>query len=252
MRNSPQMQVHVSNDPGRFAATRAAESLRKIIHSHGSARILAATGNSQLRFLELLTKEPGIDWTKVELFHLDEYIGIGEDHGASFARYIREKIVTPTGIARYHLLDGLSDPNELIAQVGAALEAQPVDLAFAGIGENGHLAFNDPPADFETEAPYLVVELDEACRRQQVGEGWFKTLEDVPKRAISISVHQLLKSKEIICVVPDLRKAKAVAASLDGPVSPDVPASILRLHPNTVLCLDADSASLLQSELPLH
>ncbi len=159
--------------------------------------------------------------------------------------YIKERIVEPLGIGRFHLLDGLRDPYEMAREMGAALAAAPVHLAFCGIGENGHLAFNDPPADFEAAAPYLVVDLDEACRRQQVGEGWFASLENVPKRAITISIPWLLKSGEILCIVPDARKAVAVKASLEGPVSPLAPASILRLHPNAHIFLDQDSAGLL-------
>lgn len=246
------MQVHVSEDPARHASTQAINSLKRILADRDRARILVATGNSQLRFLDFLTKEPEIDWGRIELFHLDEYIGIGSDHAASFARYIREKLIVPTGIHHYHLLDGLADPTETIQRIGKELAARPVDIAFAGIGENGHLAFNDPPADFETHEPYLVVELDDACRRQQVGEGWFQALSGVPKQAISISIHQLMKAHEIICVVPELRKARAVATCLDGEVSAEFPASILRLHPNAWLYLDPDSASLLQSALPLH
>ena len=246
------MQVNISGDPGRAAATQAANSLRQLLAGRESPRILVATGNSQLRFLELLTQEPEIDWRRVELFHLDEYIGIGTDHAASFARYIQEKVIAPSGITHDHLLSGLPDYASLIARIGSELTAKPVDLAFAGIGENAHVAFNDPPADFETEVPYLIVDLDDICRQQQVGEGWFRTLAEVPKQAISISVHELMKAREIICVVPDLRKARAVAACLDGEVSPDVPASILRLHLNAWLYLDADSASLLHSKLPVH
>ena len=244
------MHVHISNDPSHAAADHAANSLKTVLATRLMARLLAATGNSQLRFLDLLSTEPGIDWQRVELFHLDEYIGLDAGHPASFARYIREKLIDAAGITRYHLLDGAANPDEVIQRVGAALEAAPVDLAFAGIGENGHLAFNDPPADFETGQPYIVVDLDEACRHQQVGEGWFPHLADVPKQAISISVHQLMKAHEIICVVPDLRKARAVAACLDGEVSPEVPASALRLHPNAWLYLDEDSASLLQAHVP--
>jgi glucosamine-6-phosphate deaminase len=219
------------------------------LNKRESARLLVATGNSQLRFLELLTHEPGIDWPRVELFHLDEYIGIGCEHKASFARYIRQHVIETTGIEKYHLLDGLADPAELIKRAATLLAAAPVDLAFAGIGENGHLAFNDPPADFETEQPYLLVALDEVCRQQQVGEGWFETLAEVPTHAISISVHQLMSAHEIICVAPDLRKARAVAACLDGEVSPEAPASVLRLHPNAWIYLDPDSASLLRSTI---
>jgi len=239
------MHVHVSDDPARLAADQASASLKRVLSTRETARTLVATGNSQLRFLEFLTQEPGIDWRRVELFHLDEYIGIGRDHKASFARYIHEKVIVPTGISRYHLLDGLADAEKVVQQAGEALASAPIDLAFAGIGENGHLAFNDPPADFETEKPYLIVDLDEACRHQQVGEGWFPDLAAVPTRAISISIRQLMKADELICVVPDLRKARAVSVCLDGTVSPDAPASILRLHPNAWLYLDQESASLL-------
>jgi len=180
------------------------------------------------------------------MFHLDEYLGIPADHPASFRRYLLERFVRPSGIERYHFLEGDKDPAEAIRDVGEALRAAPTDCAFVGIGENGHLAFNDPPADFTTREPYLIVELDEACRRQQVGEGWFRTVDDVPDRAISISIRQILDSREIICVVPDARKAEAVARCLEGPVSPDAPASILQTHPNTTVYLDTASAAFLQ------
>jgi glucosamine-6-phosphate deaminase len=241
------MQVDVSDDPSRRAADRAGASLKRILAAQASARILVATGSSQLQFLAYLTAETGIDWPRVELFHLDEYVGIGEDHPASFARYIREKVIQPTGIIHYHLLDGLRQPAELFEDVGCALAAAPVDLAFAGIGENGHLAFNDPPADFDIQAPYLQVTLDDACRLQQVGEGWFRSLSEVPQYALTISIRQLLKAHEIISVVPDARKAKAVAACLDGGISPSAPASALRLHANAWLYLDHASAAKLRA-----
>jgi glucosamine-6-phosphate deaminase len=186
-----------------------------------------------------------VDWKRIELFHLDEYVGLNIDHPASFARYIRDRIVVPTGIPMYHLLDGAGDPQQVVRAASEAISAAPVDLAFVGIGENGHLAFNDPPADFKTEAPYLIVELDRACRAQQVGEGWFAGIDDVPKRAISMSVHQIMQAQSIVCVVPDERKAQAVAAALTGPVTPDVPASILQDHPRVRFFLDDGSAKLL-------
>src|SRR6185295_16951362 len=155
---------------------------------------------------------PGIDWKVVEMFHLDEYLGLPVTHPASFRKYLRERLIDKTGITHFHLLDGECNPAEMIAEVTREIRKAPIDVAFVGVGENGHLAFNDPPADFETEQPYMVVELDEACRKQQLGEGWFKTLEEVPRRAISMSVKQILKAKQIICIVPDLRKAQAVAA----------------------------------------
>jgi glucosamine-6-phosphate deaminase len=223
------------------AARHAAGSLRTLLAAKETVRLLAATGASQFEFLEQLGAEQGIDWARVELFHLDEYVGLAATHPASFAKYILERIIQPFGIVKYHLLDGTRDPHQMAAELGQTISAAPVDLAFCGIGENGHLAFNDPPADFETDVPYLVVSLDEPCRKQQVGEGWFATLEDVPKQALSISIRQLLKANEIICVVPDERKAKAVEMCLNGPVTPDAPASILRVHPNATIYLDPAS-----------
>lgn len=227
------------------AAAHAGDSLRHLLGKQETVRVLAATGASQLDFLDRLAADRSVHWRRVELFHLDEYVGIGLDHPASFARYIKERIVDPTGIERFHLLDGLRNPEAMAAEMSRKITAAPIDLAFAGIGENGHLAFNDPPADFEAEDPYLLVELDEACRRQQVAEGWFRSLDDVPKRAITISIPQLLQSREILCIVPDARKARAVKACLQGPVSSNAPASALRVHPNTSIFLDTDSASLL-------
>ncbi len=230
------------------AALHAAESFRDLLQRQETVRLLVATGASQLLFLQRLTEQPDLDWRRVELFHLDEYIGIGREHPASFARYIYERVVVPTGLGRYHLLDGRANPDEVVATMSELIRQAPIDLAFAGIGENGHLAFNDPPADFETEDPYLIVELDQRCRLQQVGEGWFSSLDDVPRRAISISVRQLLQSREIISVVPGKQKAMAVHACLSGQVTPLAPASALRLHPKTSLYLDRDSASLLPSQ----
>jgi glucosamine-6-phosphate deaminase len=230
------------------AAEHAAASLRTLLQYQDSVRLLAATGASQLQFLEHLTARHDIDWPRIELFHLDEYVGLGIDHPASFARYIKHRIIDRTGILHYHLLDGTRPPREVLTAINQEISSARVDLAFAGIGENGHLAFNDPPADFETEQPYLLVTLDPACRSQQVGEGWFASLDEVPRQAISISIHQLLKTKEILCIVPDRRKAAAVKACLEGPLSPSAPASALRAHPNTTVFLDADSASLLSSD----
>ena len=227
------------------AAAHAAKSLRECIRENGTARIIAATGASQIDFLEALTSAPAIDWSRVEMFHLDEYVGLPLDHPASFRRYLLDRFINKAGIGRWHLLDGEKDPAHVAQRVGAALARREVDLAFVGIGENGHLAFNDPPADFTAEEPYLVVALDEACRRQQVGEGWFAAIEEVPAQAISMSVRQILKSQEIIAVVPDARKAVAVKACVEGSVSPAAPASILQTHANTTLYLDEDSAALL-------
>ncbi len=232
----------------RAAAEDAARSLRAALQEKRAARIIAATGASQFEFLEYLTKAEGIDWTRVEMFHLDEYVGLPMSHPASFRKYLRERLIEKVNLGKYHLLDGEADPAEVARQVGAELSAAPVDVAFVGIGENGHLAFNDPPADFETEEPYIVVELDEACRRQQVGEGWFAGMADVPKRAISMSVRQILKAREILAIVPDARKAEAVRACFEGEISPMAPASILRRHENTTVYLDKESAALLKPE----
>lgn len=231
----------------RVAAEQAAAILRQTVQAQGKARLIAATGASQFEFLQVLTSLPGIDWQQVEMFHLDEYIGLPASHPASFRRFLQERLVHKTGITKYHLLDGEQDPAEVMRRTGQALLSAPIDVAFVGIGENGHLAFNDPPADFETEEPYLVVNLDEACRRQQLGEGWFAALDDVPKRAISMSVRQILKAKRILCIVPDSRKAVAVKACFEDAINPLAPASILRTHPDTTVYLDRHSAALLRS-----
>jgi glucosamine-6-phosphate deaminase len=246
------MILKVLEDPqtlGKTAGLQAAATIKHAIAQHGSARILAATGASQFEFLDALTSIPGIDWKKVEMFHLDEYVGLSDEHPASFRKYLTERLIQKTGITQYHFLDGQKHPPEVCEQVGQAIRVAPVDVAFVGIGENGHLAFNDPPADFETEQSYLVVNLDEACRCQQVHEGWFATLSDVPRQAISISIRQLLKSKEIICVVPDARKAKAVKSCLEDDISPLAPASALRMHPAVTMYLDTHSAALLSRPL---
>jgi glucosamine-6-phosphate deaminase len=234
-----------SHTMSEAAAERAATVLRQTVAERGRARIIAATGASQFRFLEALTAAPDVPWSAVEMFHLDEYVGLPVDHPASFRKYLLERLIGKTGITHYHLLNGEQDPKKVAEEVGRALASDSVDVAFVGIGENGHLAFNDPPADFETTTPYLIVTLDEACRRQQVGEGWFASVADVPTRAISMSVREILRSREILCVVPDGRKAKAVKATVEGDVSPMVPASILKTHPNTTLYLDQPAAALL-------
>jgi len=234
---------------GAAAAAHAERLLVEAIDARGHARVIAATGNSQLAFLRHLVASSRVDWSRVEVFHLDEYVGLAADHRASFRRVLREHLVAPTGIQTFHALDGDGDVDAVRRTVGAALARAPIDVAFVGIGENSHLAFNDPPADFETTEPYLVVTLDEACRRQQVGEGWFASLDDVPRQAISMSVRQILAAHEILAMVPDARKAAAVAAVLTGPITPDVPASILRTHDRTTLYLDAASASMVDPQV---
>jgi glucosamine-6-phosphate deaminase len=235
---------------GRAAAERAATAIRRAIAERGLARIVAATGASQLDFLDALTKEQGIDWQGVEAFHLDEYIGLPATHPGSFRKMLMERLVTKTGIARYHLLNGdAADPSATAREVGNELASAAIDVAFLGIGENGHIAFNDPPADFTTEDPYVIVNLDEASRRQQVGEAWFDDISQVPLRAISMSPRQILKATELLVIVPDKRKAQAVKACLEGEISPIAPASILRRHSNVTLYLDTNSASLLSPAL---
>lgn len=244
------MNIKVFKDKltlARAAADQAATIIRKAISDKGAARIIAATGASQFEFLDALTAMRDIDWKRVEMFHLDEYIGIPMSHPASFRSYLLKRLINKVGITRYHLLDGESDPASVAREVGAKLASAPIDVAFVGIGENGHLAFNDPPADFETEESYLVVNLDEACRRQQMGEGWFASLQDVPRTALSMSVRQILKAEDIICIAPDARKARAVAACFEGEISPNAPASILRTHQRCTVYLDKKSAALLTS-----
>jgi glucosamine-6-phosphate deaminase len=230
------------------AAAHAAAAMRRAVASRGRARIIVATGASQFEFLEDLTANHEVDWPRVTLFHLDEYVGLPIEHPASFRKYILERVIRKTALQDYVLLDGEGDVREVCRRAGAAVSAMPVDVAFVGIGENGHLAFNDPPADFTTDDPYIIVRLDDACRRQQVGEGWFESMAQVPETAISMSIRQILKAREILCIVPDERKAAPVKAALEGPVTPDVPASALREHGNVTMYLDAASAALLSPD----
>ncbi|HUN61359.1 MAG TPA: glucosamine-6-phosphate deaminase [Candidatus Sulfotelmatobacter sp.] len=245
------MRIRILDDRdslGKAAAAQAALAMQRALSTHGRARIIGASAASQFEFLEALIATPGIDWKLVELFHLDEYMGLPMTHPASFCKFLQDRLISKTGITNYHLLNGEENPSDVIRRTNAAISKAPVDVAFVGIGENGHLAFNDPPADFETEEPYIVVNLDDACRRQQVGEGWFPNLNAVPKRAISMSVRQVLKSKEILAIVPGPKKAQAIKACFDGPISTMAPSSILRTHNNATIYLDKESASLLSPE----
>jgi len=246
------MNVEIFPTPkelGEAAGTKAAAFIKETISSKGSANIILATGASQFETLNQLIAEPGIDWGKVTMFHLDEYIGLPESHNASFRKYLKERFLQKVPpLKSVFLVDGETDPMAECKRLGREIKNHPIDVALVGIGENGHLAFNDPPADFETEEPYLVVELDEQCRRQQMGEGWFPSIDDVPRRAISMSVRQILKSKHIICSVPDERKAVAVKNTIEKEVSNLYPASILQTHPDCICFLDARSASLLASQ----
>lgn len=229
---------------GKKAALMGAQLIRKAILAKGNANIIVATGASQFEMLSELVKAE-IDWSVVTAFHLDEYIGVSESHPASFRKYLKERFADIVSPKEFVYVNGEIDPDQECVRLGELISKHPIDVAFVGIGENSHLAFNDPPADFETEAAYLVVKLDEDCRRQQLGEGWFPTIDDVPKKAISMSIKQIMKSQAIICCVPDLRKADAVKKTVEGSVSPAIPASIMRQHETTWLYLDTDSTSML-------
>ena len=232
---------------GRAAARDAAAIIDRAIAERNSAYVIAATGASQFEFLDALVLEP-IDWSKVTFFHLDEYVGLPESHPASFRRYLKERIVSRVHPRAFHFINGEADDvQEECRRLGHLITQQTVDVAFVGIGENGHLAFNDPPANFDADEPYIVVNLDEACRQQQVGEGWFESIDEVPAQAISMSIKQILRSREILCIVSDLRKAKAVKACVELNVSAMHPASILQTHDRVTLFLDRDSSSLLSN-----
>ncbi|MFC7397501.1 glucosamine-6-phosphate deaminase [Chelatococcus sp. GCM10030263] len=242
------MDIRIAADTaelGREAARLGGDAIVAAIAARGTATIIVATGASQFDMLAALTARGDIDWSRVTAFHLDEYVGLPETHGASFRRYLKERFVEPVGgrITFVPVVGDAADPGAEAERLGGLIAGREVDVCFAGIGENCHLAFNDPPADFTTEAPYIVVDLDEACRRQQLGEGWFPTLEDVPRRAISMSIRQIMKAKLLVVSVPDARKADAVRHAVEGPVSPDYPASILQQHPACTLFLDTASAA---------
>jgi glucosamine-6-phosphate deaminase len=227
------------------AAEDACQIIQQAISDRDEAYVIAATGASQFEFLDALVRKK-IDWSKVVFFHLDEYVNLPEAHPASFRRYLRERLINRVRSRAFHLINGeAGDVLNECRRVGELISRNPIDVAFVGIGENGHLAFNDPPADFQTDESYIVVDLDEACRRQQVGEGWFGSIDEVPTRAISMSIKQILKSRNILCIVPDQRKAEAVKASVESDVSPQIPASILQSHPSVTLYLDRESSSLL-------
>ena len=243
------MKIHCESDGkslGIEAAHLAADSLRAALRDRREANLILATGASQFDMLDELVRVD-LDWRQVTCFHLDEYVGLPETHPASFRAYLKQRFCDRVdGPKVFHWVGGdAKDPAAECRRLGALIRRHPIDIACIGIGENGHLAFNDPPADFEIDDPYLVVELDEACRRQQLGEGWFPTLDDVPTKAISMSIRQIMQSAAIVCTVPDERKARAVKSAVEGPVTPGVPASVLQRHPRAALLLDEASASLL-------
>jgi glucosamine-6-phosphate deaminase len=250
--NSPSsLKIDLAPNPsdcGRLAAEYGAGLIRAALAQKGHAHVIIATGASQLEMIKALLKQPDIAWEKVTAYHLDEYVGLPINHPASFRLYLWKRFQSqlPVPLRAFHYVAGDENPEAECARLHDLIKAVTVDVCFAGIGENAHLAFNDPPADFKTEKAYLVVDLDESCRRQQLGEGWFKNLEEVPRRAISMSIQQILKSKAIIITAPDQRKAAAVRDSLEGEVTPKVPSSILQRHPHTRIFLDTASASLLR------
>ena len=236
-----------TKEMGAAAADYVTRKLNGAIEKKGRANLILATGASQFSFLEALqTKE--IDWGKITVFHLDEYKGISESHPASFRKYLKERILNKVAPKKIYFLNGDAANLQLeIKNYEEALQAHPIDIACIGIGENGHIAFNDPAvADFKDPKLVKVVELDEACRNQQLGEGWFPTFADVPKEAVTLTISAIMNCKAISCVVPDERKAQAVYNSLYGDISTSCPASILRTHPETVLFLDKASASLIK------
>ena len=233
---------------GAAAAVAAAQAVYEAIEDRGQANIILATGTSQMDMLRNLVASDEVDWAKVTMFHLDEYMALGANHPASFRRYLKEQFVDKVkSLKAVHFINGdADDPQQECQRIGSLIATHPIDVAMIGIGENGHLAFNDPPADFETEEPFIIVELDERCRRQQLGEGWFETLEKVPGRAISMSIRQTMKSACLIVTVPDKRKAEAVKDALEGQVTSMCPASILQRHNDCKIFMDAEAASLLE------
>ena len=242
------MKIQKSTDAvamGQAASAQGAKVLRDVLAKKARANIIVATGASQFETLKCLVREPGIDWSRVTVFHLDEYVGLPEAHGASFRKYLRERFVSLLPAQPEFIpVDGdAADREAELKRLNDRITDCPIDLCFAGIGENSHLAFNDPPADFATEVPYIVVELDNACRAQQFGEGWFSAMSDVPKQAISMSIRQIMKSSCLILSVPDKRKAAAVKDTVEGPVTPACPASMVQQHADCTLHLDVDSAS---------
>ncbi len=245
------MEVYIAAtkiETSHAAARAASQKLQESIRDKGNANFIVATGASQFDFLKGLTDDSDINWKKTTMFHLDEYIGIPETHPASFRKYLHDRLVEIVQPATVHFINGeAQDSQAECDRLNEIISDLMIDVAFVGIGENGHLAFNDPPADFETEDPYIVVELDESCRLQQVGEGWFNGLDDVPTHAISMSIKQIMKSEKIICTVPDKRKAEAVRACLQGDITPMHPASILQKHKDCTIYLDSGSSSLLTS-----
>ena len=240
------MKINIFEDPvalGKTAAAHCAEIINEALVSKGNVRIILATGASQFETINALT-EANIDWSKVEMFHLDEYIGLSENHPASFRKYLKERFISKVNIKQAYMVDGEDDPQKVIAYLTAEIRKAPIDLGLIGIGENAHIAFNDPPADFETREAFICVALDEACKQQQVREGWFASIDEVPKQAITMTVNQIMQCRNIVSCVPYAVKAKAIKDTLENQLTNMIPATILKEHPNISLYLDNDSASL--------
>lgn len=239
------MVIHVSDDPGRLgrkAAGMVAECLSEIISTAGEARMVVSTGSSQFELFQALVKED-VDWPKVEVFHLDEYIGLPVSHRASFRKYLYERFINLVPVKQFYGVDVEGDIGERIKYLTSEIRKRPIDLGLIGIGVNGHIAFNDPPADFKTRDAYIVVELDEVCRMQQVSEGWFGKIGEVPEKAVSMSVWQIMQCRRIISVVPHSVKADAVFKTLTSSLTPMIPATMLKTHTDWNLFLDRMSAS---------
>ncbi|MBP3193969.1 glucosamine-6-phosphate deaminase [Natronogracilivirga saccharolytica] len=250
------MKIDISDNKielGEKSALKASEKIRQSIEKNNTANIILATGASQFETLKNLVKSEGIDWSSVNMFHLDEYVGLDMSHPASFRKYLKERFVdkvAPLKSVNFINADNWDDPQKECDRLNQIIKEHPIDVALIGIGENAHLAFNDPPADFDTTDPYIIVELDEACRNQQMNEGWFKNIEDVPRKAISMSINHILLSDEIVCSVPDERKAPAVKNSFEREITNLYPASVLQKHNNCTVFLDRESASLLSDSQP--
>ena len=244
------MKISILENPvelGKTAAAYSAEIINEVIARKGKARIVLSTGASQFDTIKALI-EIGIDWSKVEMFHLDEYIGLPETHPASFRKYLKERFLSKVSIKQAYLVDGEDVPQKVITYLTDEIRKEQIDLGLIGIGENAHIAFNDPPADFVTEEAYICVTLDDACKQQQVREGWFATTDDVPKQAISMTVHQIMQCKYIVSFVPYTVKAKAIKDTLENQLTNMIPATMLKKHPDFTLFLDKDSASLINAE----
>lgn len=239
------MEVRICHDAdslGAAASRKCAQIINRAIAEKGEARIILSTGASQFETLSHLVSED-VDWSKVTMFHLDEYVGLPESHAASFRKYLKERFISKVNLKAYHLVDGRK---EQLGDLSRLLCEKPIDLGLIGIGENGHIAFNDPPCDFDTQEPYIIVNLNDTCKRQQVGEGWFATVSEVPSQAVSMSCRQIMKCLNIVSAVPHKVKAEAVRNTLYSKVVTNtVPATLLKTHGNFTLFLDEDSASLI-------